>query len=274
MPDQWAQSLLNTTNIQKLLVVVGVFLIAYLIHLMSKGLSRRWVKPRRFARRRSRSGPERQATLTGLISGLITVGSFTAAILVSLGLFIGLTNLVWIVGLFSAAFGLGARPLVSDFLAGISFIFDDTFGVGEKVEIPVLGIHVEGTIEAVNLRSTLIRSPTGELFTVPNGEIRLVRNYSRGKFSRADIMLSIPADSLSQAIPLLEDLGTEAVTLLPNLLEPWQVISETGQIGHYAQLTLITKAQFGCAAEIRPRLLTLVQERLAEAGITIEDSPY
>lgn len=273
MFNQWVQSLLNTTTIQKLIVVGGAFLIAYLIHLMSTGLSRRWAKPRRSAHRRSRSESKRQATRTGLISGLISVGVFIVAVLISLGLFIGLTNLVWVVGLFSAAFGLGARPLVSDFLAGISFIFDDTFGVGEKVEIPVLGIQVEGTIETVNLRNTLIRSPTGELFTVPNGEIRLVRNYSRGEFSRADIMLSIPADSLSQVIPLLEDLGTEAVTLLPNLLEPWQVISETGQIGHYAQLTLITKARFGYAAEIRPRLLTLVQERLAEAGITIEDSP-
>lgn len=270
MLNQWLESLLDTATIQKLMVVVGAFLIAYLIHLMSTGLSHRWVKPRRFALWKPRSGPERQATLSSLISGLISLGSFMAAILVSLGLFIGLTNLVWVVGLFSAAFGLGARPLVSDFLSGIGFIFDDTFGVGEKVEIPVLGVQVEGTIEAVNLRNTLIRSPTGELFTVPNGEIRLVRNYSRGKFSRADIVLKVPADSLSQAVPLLEALGVEAVSILPNLLEPWQVISETGEIGHFAELTLITKARFGYAADMRPRLITLVQERLENAGIEIE----
>jgi small-conductance mechanosensitive channel len=39
------------------------------------------------------------------------------------------------VGLFAAAFGLGARPLVSDYLTGVGFLFEDTFDVGEKVDI-------------------------------------------------------------------------------------------------------------------------------------------
>jgi hypothetical protein len=66
-------------------------------------------------------------------------------------------------------------------------------------------------------------------------------------------------------------LGREAVSLLPNLLEPWQVISENGTIGQQTELTLLAKARFGKAAEMRPRLLALVQERLAEAGITLAD---
>jgi hypothetical protein len=50
------------------------------------------------------------------------------------------------------------------------------------------------------------------------------------------------------------------VTLLPNLLEPWQVISDSGTIGHQTELTLVAKACFGQAAQMRPRLLALVQE--------------
>jgi small conductance mechanosensitive channel len=265
-----ADQVSSVLTIQRIVVVLGTFLLAYLIHLLSNRLSRRVVKLQRFALWEPRSGPERQATLVSLISGLISFGAFAAAILVSLGWFIGLTNLVWIVGLFSAAFGLGARPLVGDFLSGISFIFEDTFGVGEKVEIPVMGQNVEGIIEAVNLRTTLIRSSTGELSTIPNGEVRVVRNYSRGKFSRADITFRVPADVLSQAIPVLEELGVEAASTLPNLLEPWQVVSASDQVGQYAELTLITKARFGHAAEMRPRLIAFVQKCLAEAGITIE----
>jgi hypothetical protein len=64
-------------------------------------------------------------------------------------------------------------------------------------------------------------------------------------------------------------LGQEAVHVLPNLLEPWQVISEHGEIGQQIELTLLAKARFGQAAELRPRLLALVQERLAEAGIAL-----
>ena len=63
----------------------------------------------------------------------------------------------------------------------------------------------------------------------------------------------------------------EAVALLPNLLEPWQVISATGIVGQQAELQLVVKTRFGKAAEMRPRLLALVQERLTEAGIQLSD---
>ncbi|KAA3659420.1 MAG: mechanosensitive ion channel family protein [Chloroflexi bacterium] len=144
--------------------------------------------------------------------------------------------------------------MVSDFLAGIRFIFEDTFEVGEKVELPGLpgGTIVEGVVEAVNLRVTLMRATTSEPYTLPNGEIRVVRNFSRGRFSIANIKIKISAADLSLALPLLEDLGREAVTLLPNLLEPWQVISESGEIGQQTELTLVAKARFGNAAEMRP----------------------
>ena len=193
--------------------------------------------------------------------------AFAAATLASVGQFVRLDTLVWVVGLFSAAFGLGARPLISDFLSGVSLIFEDIFAVGEKVEI----LGVEGVVEAVSLRNTWMRAPTGELYIVPNGEVRVVRNFSRGRFSTADVKIKIAADDLSQALPILEALGTEAVALLPNLLEPWQVISESGAIGQQTELMLLAKARFGEAATMRPRLLALVQERLSGAGIALAD---
>jgi hypothetical protein len=101
--------------------------------------------------------------------------------------------------------------------------------------------------------------------------VRVVRNFSRGRFSTADVRLKIAAADLSRALPLLEELGREAVALLPNLLEPWQVISESGIIGQQTELTLLAKARFGRAAEMRPRLLALVQEHLAEVGIPLAD---
>ena len=126
-------------------------------------------------------------------------------------------------------------------------------------------------VEAVNLRTTWLRAPSGELYIVPNGEIRVVRNFSRGRFSTVKVTLKIAAADLGRTLPVLEELGPEAVALLPNLLEPWQVISESGVIGQQTELTLIAKARFGQAAEMRPRLLALVQERLSEIGVILAD---
>jgi small-conductance mechanosensitive channel len=244
--------------------IAGFFVCAYAIHRLSGQLASPFVRLVRFSPR-GHARPERQATLHGLFASAIGFASFAIATLLSIGQFVGADTLVWMVGLFSAAFGLGARPLISDVLTGIGFIFEDTFAVGEKVGL----LDVEGVIEAINLRTTWLRSPTGELFVVPNGEVRVVRNFSRGQFSTANVKLHMEADHVSEAVSLLESLGREAVHLLHNLLEPWQVISETGEIGQHVELTLLAKARFGKAAEMRPRLLALVQERLTEAGIIL-----
>ena len=248
---------------------IGVyFLLAWIISLMAKVIVNRILRLRGSTPIDRKHRPERQKTIQSLITSAISLFAFVTAALLSIGLFVEPNTLIWMVGLFSAAFGLGARPLISDYLAGISFIFEDTFAVGEKVELP--GIHaVEGVIEAISLRITSIRAPSGELYVVPNGEIRTVRNYSRGKFSIANVTLKISASDLGNALSILETLGEEAVILLPNLIEPWQIISPEGVIGQNTELTLVAKARFGMAAEMRPRLLKLVQERLDEAGIKL-----
>lgn len=250
--------------------IAAFFLAAWIISRLSRRIAGRLVHLNRFAPASRRLRQERLNTLHGLFASAISFFAFVIAILFSVALYVNNETLIWIVGLFSAAFGLSAQPLVSDFLSGISFIFEDAFEVGEKVTIiGVAGTEVEGVIEEVNLRTTRLRAPTGELLTVPNGQIRVLRNYSRGRFSTADIQINIAAEDLSRTLVLLDELGKEAVHLLPNMLEPWRIISETGEMGQQTTLTLLAKARFGTAAEMRPRLLAVVQERLAEAEITL-----
>lgn len=211
---------------------------------------------------------ERQKTLHSLISSTINLTVIIIVVVAGMGLFIDLNTLAWVVGLFTAALGFGARLVVGDFLSGLSFLFEDVFAVGEKIEIS--GTRpIEGVVESINLRTTMIRSSSGELYIVPNGEIRSVRNFSRGKFSIANITLKIMSGDLSLARATLEALGKEAVTLLPDLIEPWKVTNLEGVMGQYTELTLIAKARFGKAAELRPYLLELVQQNLLEANIQL-----
>lgn len=257
--------------VEEVVRILIYFVAAWLIAFLMKRLARRVLRFGQLAPKDRKPSLQRQQTLEGLVSSSISLLAIIIAVLASLGLFIKPDTLAWMVGLFSAAFGLGARPLIGDFLAGLSFIFEDTFAVGEKVEIPGALLLMEGVVEAINLRTTLLRSPTGELYVVPNGEIRTVRNFSRGKFSVANVTLKILASDLGNVIMILEELEKEAIMQLPNLIEPWQIISPTGEIGHYTELTIVAKARFGKAAEMRPRLLNLVQERLGEADITLVD---
>ncbi|MBT3338359.1 MAG: mechanosensitive ion channel [Anaerolineae bacterium] len=258
-------AVINSLWMSDLTKIIIYFLLAWIVSLLAKKIAHRLMKKEGSGRSPS---VKRKNTLQSLLASAISLLSFLTAILLSLGLFVEADTLIWMVGLFSAAFGLGARPLIGDYLAGISFIFEDTFTVEEKVEIPGL-IPIEGLIEAISLRTTSIRANSGELYVVPNGEIRTVRNFSRGKFSLANIIIKINSHDLNKALLILENLGSEAMTLLPNLLERWMVVSESGVIGHETELTVIAKARFGKASEMRPRLLALVQERLLKENIPL-----
>ncbi|MBE2224933.1 MAG: mechanosensitive ion channel family protein [Anaerolineae bacterium] len=253
----------------KILLIALFYLLAWVFHRLSSRLATSLIGMSRFRRQTPKMRTERMETLHGLTSSGLTFIGFGLATFFSLLLFVDGDTLIWMIGLFSAAFGLGARPFLSDFLTGIAFLFEDTFDVGEKVELGGTSGNIEGVVEAVNMRTTEIRSPTGELITLPNGEIRLIRNYSRGRFSVADIKIKISAEDVQETIDLLTGMAVEAVTQLPNLLEPWKVISESGEMGQHVELTLVAKARYGKAAEMRPRLLALVQEHMEEAGIQL-----
>lgn len=79
-------------------------------------------------------------------------------------------------GLGSIAIGFGAQSLVRDVFNGFFILFEDQYGVGDYITIN----GVKGTVEDIGLRITRIRSFNGELYIIPNGEIKAVTNASRG----------------------------------------------------------------------------------------------
>jgi moderate conductance mechanosensitive channel len=261
------QMLLQNQAVQ----VILVFLAAALLTFFSQRIIRRLLRLSRFAPEKHRFRNQRQATLNGILAGAMSVLAFTLAIIFCVGQFVDLSTLVWVIGLFSAAFGLGFRPLISDFLTGLVFIFEDTLDVGEKVSIVGPWSVFEGVVEKVSLRTVHLRGLTGELMAIPNGEIRIIRNYSRGQFSSADIGIKIASKDIQAAINVLVPLGEEAMKLLPDLLEPWRVISDDSAMGQTTELRILAKARFAHAAELRPRLQALIQERLTAAQVELAD---
>lgn len=211
--------------------------------------------------------PERRETLRSLVTNPINLAALAVAGLVSLAHFVGWTNVTLLTG----ALGLASTSLIRDLQNGFHLVFGDVFNLGERIQIGDAANRIEGYVEAINVRTTSIRAPGGELYIVPHGDIRTVRNFSRSGFATTSLRFQVAAADLSRTLACLNDLGQKAAALLPNLLEPWQVISTSGVIGQHAELTLLAKARLGQAEQVRLDLLALIQERLAEAGITLVD---
>ena len=120
----------------------------------------------------------RARTMGSVLSNLITWSIFTlalSAILSELGIAVG--ALIAGAGVLAAALGFGAQHLVKDMIAGLFIVFEDQYGVGDRVDLG----EASGTVENVGLRVTQVRDVSGTLWYVRNGEILRVGNSSQKK---------------------------------------------------------------------------------------------
>jgi small conductance mechanosensitive channel len=238
-----------------------IFLIAALVARALAWLIWRIIASRPAQRRRPLS-ERRRATLRYLFSSVLSGLAVLVTVVLILSMFIQPAALITALGLFSAGISFAARPYISDFLGGIVLLFEDQFVLGDKVEIG--DRNVIGVVERVSLRTTYIRGDSGELWIVPNGDVRTIRNFTRGSFSPADIRLTVPTARLDEVLGLLADLIADPGS---DVLEPPEIISEEGAIGETTELMLKVKARHGSGPRVRRRLLARLQAALTEHGI-------
>ena len=80
-------------------------------------------------------------------------------------------------GIAGLAVGFGAQALIKDWLSGIFIVAENQYNAGEHVRIA----GVEGVVEDFSLRRTMLRDPDGWVHHVPNGQIIVATNLSRGR---------------------------------------------------------------------------------------------
>ena len=89
---------------------------------------------------------------------------------------VSLAPLIAGAGIAGIAVGLGAQSLIRDTVAGAFIVIEDQYRTGDVVAIA----GVTGTVEDVTLRRTVLRDLDGILHSVPNGEITVASNLTRG----------------------------------------------------------------------------------------------
>ena len=135
------------------------------------------------------------------------------------------TGLVAPATVLGVGLGFGAQRIVGDVLAGFFIITERQYGFGDVVAITVTGASepASGTVEDVTLRVTRVRSPNGEVVTVPNGQIIKVVNLSRD-WARAVVDVPVPTGAdVNRVNEILREVGRDAFrdpALRPLLLDP------------------------------------------------------
>lgn len=118
----------------------------------------------------------RAATLGTVLKSISNFIILAIAVITVLGeVGINLAPILAGAGILGVAVGFGAQNLVRDFLSGLFLVVEDTYSVGDVIDLgPATGV-----VEWIGLRSTRIRDVSGTLWSVRNGEIARVANYSQ-----------------------------------------------------------------------------------------------
>lgn len=213
--------------------------------------------------------PARRHTMRQIVASIIAVLVILAAVVLALGQFVPRAELAVVIAALTSGLTWGARLPVGDVLGGITNIFETTVIVGERIAYRQLSERVEGTVESMDLRFLNVRADSGELTTIPHGELRVFRNYSRSARGGVHANFPIAAHDLGRATALLNDMAAEAAALLPEMFGPWHVLSLDGRLAPTVELTVYGQTAVGNETALRQALYSLVLERLAAAGISV-----
>jgi small-conductance mechanosensitive channel len=138
-------------------------------------------------------GDENHSTLgsaIGIIRLLVSVALFAIAIILILdNLGVDVTGLVAGLGIGGIAIGLAAQGIFSDLFAALAIIFDKPFRRGDGIKIN----EVQGTVEQIGLKTTRIRSLSGEQIVVSNAKLldQQLHNFTNLEHRRFALTLGL-----------------------------------------------------------------------------------
>ncbi len=213
--------------------------------------------------------PERRLTLQQIIGSILAVLALGVATVLSIGQFVPRADLAVVIAALTSGLTWGARLPIGDVLGGISNIFETNVSVGERIRYKQFAEQVEGQVEDVDLRFLNVRADSGELTSIPHGELRIFRNFSRGETSGVYATFPVRARDLNRAVALLTELAGESPVLTTQLVEPWHVMSLDGRLGDVTAVSLFGRTTPGNEDDLQLALHTIVQLRFAAAGIPL-----
>ena len=152
---------------------------------------------------------QRAETLSNVARNIVRMVVWAVALVMVLAeIGVEIAPIIASLGVIGLAAGIGAQTIIKDFVAGIVMLFEDLVAVGDWVDLE----YAEGIVEEINLRVTQVRDLKGVLWTVRNGEIIRVGNYTRG-YATAVVVLDIDAQADDARVTaVLERVTTELAT--------------------------------------------------------------
>jgi len=208
---------------------------------------------------------KRARTLGNVLSNITTVVVLAVASLMILREFkVDISPALTGAGILGVALGFGAQSLVKDVIGGFFLILENQVRVGDVVAINGTG----GLVEAINLRTTVLRDEEGTVHIFPNGSITTLSNRSM-QFSfyvvNLPLAYGVDVDAVTRLLAEIAGAMQKEDAYTPFILAPLEVIGvdafeQTG-IRFKVRIKTAPLKQWFIGREFRRRVNDAFQER-------------
>jgi small-conductance mechanosensitive channel len=122
---------------------------------------------------------------------------------------VNVTALVAGLGIGGIAIGLAAQGIFADLFAALSILFDKPFKKGDTIRYD----QSTGTVERIGLKTTRLRSLTGEQLIMANTKLleREIHNMAAARARRVTIYLAVSGNASGESIDAVTGAAAEAV---------------------------------------------------------------
>jgi len=210
------------------------------------------------------------ATVVGVIrSAGIFVIMLVTLMQVLLVFSINVAPLLASAGIAGLAIGFGAQTMVKDVINGFFILAENQFEVGDTIRTA----GVQGTVEEITMRRTVLRDADGTLHIVPNGNMQIVSNATR---DWTQVTLHVAADYSEDSDRVLQLLQQVAEEFYNSTNFREEIVAQpevpgieriTGQEVDYLMLVKVRPGkQFEVARELRRRIKACFEKNKIKAG--------
>jgi moderate conductance mechanosensitive channel len=144
---------------------------------------------------------KRGRTIAQLLRSVGRVVIVTIAVLLTFNVFINIAPILAGAGILGLAVSFGAQSLVRDIISGFFILLENQFAVGDVIDAG----GKSGVVEKMTMRVVVLRDLEGTMHVIPNGQITVVSNHTRG-WARAVVDITVPyTEDVDRIIAVVRD---------------------------------------------------------------------
>lgn len=207
-------------------LIITLFLVQ--LGLWGSRLASLWVT--RLAGKRRAEGDTAAATTLASLGLLLRIIIWAVVVLLVLqNLGVNVTALVAGVGIAGIAIAFAAQNILADLFSFLAIVVDKPFLVGDFI----VADSVEGTVERIGIKTTRIRSLTGEEVVVSNSELLKgwIHDYAKMRERRIVFHLAVDYQTPHEKLATIPNIVRSVIEAMPNVRFDRAHFKEYGEFG-------------------------------------------